>query len=147
MSSLANAIIAPGMFLSQPPIASTPSMHCAPQTVSIESAITSRDTSEYFIPSVPMEMPSLTVIVPNTWGIVPASARAAIARSASGPIPTLQGVRLLCALATPTIGLAKSASPKPTARSIERLGARWSPAVIVRLRRSLISRPPARASS
>ena len=28
---------------------------------------------EYFIPSVPMEMPSLTVIVPNIWGMLPAS--------------------------------------------------------------------------
>ena len=40
-------------------------MDCALQAVSIESAITSRDTREYFIPSVPIEMPSLTVIVPN----------------------------------------------------------------------------------
>jgi hypothetical protein len=54
----------------------------------------------------------------------------------------LQGVRLLWALATPTIGFSKSASPKPTARSIDRFGARSSPAVMARLRRSLvISRP------
>ena len=66
------AIIAPGMFLSQPPTASTPSMLCAPHAVSIESAITSRETSEYFMPSVPIEMPSLTVMVPKTWGIAPA---------------------------------------------------------------------------
>ncbi len=39
-----------------------------------------------------------------------------------GPIPTLQGVRLLWAFATPTMGLAKSASPKPTARSIDAVG-------------------------
>ena len=66
MFSRAIAIIAPGMFLSQPPIASTPSMLCAPHAVSIESAMTSRETSEYFIPSVPIEMPSLTVMVPKT---------------------------------------------------------------------------------
>jgi hypothetical protein len=36
----------PGMFLSQPPIATTPSKPCAPTTVSMESAITSRETSE-----------------------------------------------------------------------------------------------------
>ena len=65
------AIIAPGMFLSQPPIATTPSIDCAPHAVSIESAMTSRETSEYFMPSVPIEMPSLTVIVPNICGIAP----------------------------------------------------------------------------
>src|SRR5437879_10386958 len=65
------AIIAPGMFLSHPPTASTPSIHCAAHTVSTESAITSRETSEYFIPSVPIEIPSLTVIVPNNCGITP----------------------------------------------------------------------------
>ena len=59
------AIIAPGMFLSHPPTTRTPSMLCALHAVSIESAITSRDTREYFIPSVPIEMPSLTVMVPK----------------------------------------------------------------------------------
>ena len=44
------------MFLSQPPIATTPSRLSPPTTVSIESAITSRDTSEYFMPSVPIEI-------------------------------------------------------------------------------------------
>src|SRR5213080_4257936 len=69
----AMAISAPGMFLSHPPTASTPSTHWALHTVSIESAITSRETREYFIPSVPMEMPSLTVIVPKVWGMPPAA--------------------------------------------------------------------------
>ena len=89
------AISAPGMFLSHPPIATTPSIDWPLQAVSIESAITSRDTSEYFIPSVPIAMPSLTVTVPNTWGIAPAARAAACTRSASNPNPTLQGVRLL----------------------------------------------------
>ena len=44
--SMASAIMQPGMFLSQPPIATTPSKPCAPTTVSMESAITSRDTME-----------------------------------------------------------------------------------------------------
>ena len=65
MSRRAIAISAPGMFLSQPPTDSTPSMHWARHTVSIESAITSRLTSEHFIPCVPIEMPSLTVMVPK----------------------------------------------------------------------------------
>ncbi len=142
MSRRAKAIIAPGMFLSQPPMARTPSIACALQTVSIESAITSRETSEYFIPSVPMEMPSETVIVPKTCGIAPAARSASMARSARGPIPTLQGVRLLWALATPTMGFWKSASAKPTARSIDRLGARSSPSVMARLRRGVVISPP-----
>ncbi len=117
-------------------------MAWALHTVSIESAITSRETSEYFIPSVPIEMPSETVIVPKTCGIVPAARSASMARSASGAIPTLQGVRLLWALATPTMGFWKSASPKPTARSIERLGARSSPSVMARLRRRVVMSVP-----
>ena len=61
----AMAIMPPGMFLSQPPTTSTPSMHCPLTEVSIASAITSRDTSEYFMPSVPMPMPSVTVGTPK----------------------------------------------------------------------------------
>jgi hypothetical protein len=46
MSIRANAIMAPGMFLSQPPTHTTPSMLWAPQAVSMASAMTSRETSE-----------------------------------------------------------------------------------------------------
>ena len=104
----AMAISAPGMFLSHPPTASTPSTHCALHTVSIESAITSRETREYFIPSVPMEMPSLTVIVPKVWGMPPAARTAASARSARSLSLALQGVIVLCAFAMPMIGFVKS---------------------------------------
>ena len=75
------AIIAPGIFLSQPPRASTPSMLWPLHTVSMESAITSRDTSEYFMPSVPIEMPSEMVMVPNICGMAPAFFNAASALS------------------------------------------------------------------
>ena len=61
--SRASAMRQPGMFLSQPPIATTPSKPSQATTVSMESAMTSRETSEYFIPSVPMEMPSEMVMV------------------------------------------------------------------------------------
>ena len=73
-------------------------MRCAPHAVSIESAITSRDTSEYFMPSVPIEMPSLTVIVPKVCGIAPDSRSACSARRARRSSPALQGVIVLCAL-------------------------------------------------
>ena len=105
--------MAPGRFLSQPPMASTPSMNwCSASAVSgWRPAITSRDTSEYFMPSVPMEMPSVTVMVPNICGIAPARRAAASAASASGWIPALHGFIVECPLAMPTMGFSKSASP------------------------------------
>jgi hypothetical protein len=129
------AIAPAGMFLSQPPTTSTPSMSWPLTEVSIASAITSRDTSEYFMPSVPMPMPSVTVGTPNTCGIAPAAFSASIARSTSGWMPALHGFIVECPLATPTIGLSKSSSPKPTARSIARFGERATPWVIRRERR------------
>src|SRR5258708_6065416 len=127
------AIIAPGMFLSQPPTQRTPSISCPFTAVSIESAITSRETSEYFMPSVPMPMPSVTVGKPNTCGMAPAALTAATARSTSGWMPALQGFMVEWPLATPTIAFWKSPSPKPTARSIARLGERAAPWVMVLL--------------
>ena len=47
------------------------------------------------MPSVPIEMPSATVIVPKTCGITPAALSSAIARSESVWMPALHGVRLL----------------------------------------------------
>ena len=44
--SRAMAIAQPGMFLSQPPIATKPSKPAALATASMESAMISRDTSE-----------------------------------------------------------------------------------------------------
>jgi hypothetical protein len=126
----ASAIMPPGMFLSQPPTTSAPSIAWPLTEVSMASAITSRDTSEYFIASVPMPMPSVTVGKPNTCGFAPAASSAAMALSTSGWMPALQGFMVEWPLATPTIGLSKSPSLKPTARSIARLGERAAPAVI-----------------
>ncbi len=64
-------IMPPGMFLSQPPITTTPSIHWPCTQVSTQSAITSRDTSEYFMPSVPIDMPSEMVGVPKICGLAP----------------------------------------------------------------------------
>ena len=68
------AMMQPGMFLSQPGMAMQASYHWPPITVSIESAIKSRDCSEYDMPSVPIEMPSLTPIVLNRRPTSPAAA-------------------------------------------------------------------------
>src|SRR5437867_1525506 len=126
---------APGMFLSQPPTATRPSMCSALTTVSMASAMTSRETREYFMPSVPIEIASLTVGVPNVCGMAPASRSATSARDARAPSPKLHGVMLLWPFATPTMGLTKSPSSKPTARSMARLPARSTPSVVMRLRR------------
>ena len=72
------------MFLSQPPTTSTPSMHWLDTAVSMASAITSREISENFMPSVPMEMPSVTVGKPKICGMAPDWLKALQARSARG---------------------------------------------------------------
>ena len=106
----AMAIMPPGMFLSQPPITTTPSIHWPFTQVSMPSAITSRLTSEYFMPSVPMPMPSEMVGTPNTCELAFSAPIAATAASASFCSPELQGVIVEWPLATPTIGLSKSSS-------------------------------------
>jgi hypothetical protein len=67
-SSRAAAIIMPGSDLSQPASSTEPSSRSAIITVSTESAITSRETSEKCMPSWPIEMPSETEMVPNSSG-------------------------------------------------------------------------------
>jgi hypothetical protein len=97
-------IMPPGMFLSQPPMTTTPSIHWPCTQVSMQSLITSRLTRLYFMPSVPIAMPSLMVGVPNTCALPPASSMPAIAASASFCRPLLHGVMVLWPLATPTMG-------------------------------------------
>jgi len=108
------AIIAPGMFLSQPPMATKPSMPSAPTTVSIESAMTSRETSEYFMPSVPIEMPSDTVMVLKMIALPPASFAPFSDSSASWSMCMLHGVTMPQVEAMPMMGLEKSSGLKPT---------------------------------
>jgi len=67
------AMMQPGMFLSQPGRAMQASYHWAPMTVSIESAIRSRDCNEKLMPSVPIEIPSDTPIVLNRIPTNPAA--------------------------------------------------------------------------
>lgn len=106
----ASAIMPPGMFLSQPPMTTTPSIHWPCAAVSIQSAMTSRDTREYFMPSVPMDMPSEMVGVPNTCGLALAPRMASMAASARRCRPLLHGVMVEWPLATPIMGFSKSAS-------------------------------------
>ena len=58
----------PGSDLSHPASSTEPSSRSACMTVSTESAMISRLTSEKCIPSWPIAMPSLTEMVPNSSG-------------------------------------------------------------------------------
>src|SRR2546426_12308722 len=107
------AMSAPGMFLSHPPTATNPSMPMQPTTVSMESAMTSRETSEYFIPSVPIEMPSETVMVSKMMALPPASLAPDSAMRASWSRCMLHGVTMLQVEAMPMRGLEKSSGLKP----------------------------------
>ena len=71
--SRASAIAPAGSVLSQPTSTTRPSNEWPRVTVSMESAMTSRLTSEPRIPSVPIATPSETEIVLNSIGVPPAS--------------------------------------------------------------------------
>ncbi len=118
--SLAKAIIAPGIFLSHPPIVITPSYPRQPTTVSMESAMTSRDTREYFIPVVPIEIPSETVIVLNSIPLRFSLTNDLLTMSARPLICILHGVTCAPIEAMPTRGFLKSSSVSPTPLSIDR---------------------------
>jgi hypothetical protein len=96
------AITQPGMFLSQPGIEMFASYHCAPITVSIESAIRSRDWSEYFIPSVPIDVPSETPTVLNRRPTRPASFTPSFTAAARSSRCMLHGLPSNQTLAMPT---------------------------------------------
>ncbi len=133
-SSRAAAISIPGSDLSHPASRTDPSSRSAIITVSTESAMTSRETSEKCIPSWPMEMPSETEMVPNSNGYPPAENTPSLTAPASRSSDRLHGVISFHELATPICGLAKSSSPMPTARSIPRAAAFSRPSVTSRLR-------------
>ena len=127
--SRAIAIIAPGMFLSHAATTSSPSMPSAIVTVSMESAITSRLTSDAFIPSVPIEIPSLTVIVPNMNGTAFAAHTPSFTLSARRVRWTLQGVTSEARFPIATNGLLISSSVSPTALSMALAGALCGPSL------------------
>ena len=82
---------------------------------STESAITSRDTSEEFMPSWPMAMPSVTVMVQNSRGVPPPSFTPFLADWAWRISAMLQGAASFQQDATPTKGWWISVSVSPIA--------------------------------
>src|SRR2546430_2628930 len=123
------AITAAGIVLSQPTIKTRPSKRWPRVTSSIESAITSRLTSEAFIPSVPIETPSDTAMVLNSMGVPPAARIPAFTFSARRRWLKLQGMVSIQLCPTPISGLLRSSRVKPIARSMARAPARSSPSV------------------
>ncbi|CAH0309050.1 hypothetical protein SRABI128_04443 [Microbacterium sp. Bi128] len=132
----------PGSDLSQPARSTEPSIRSACMTVSTESAMTSRETSEKCMPSWPIEMPSETEMVPNCSGYPPPECTPSLAPWARRSRLRLQGVISFQLDAMPIWGLSQSSSPMPTPRSIPRDVVASMPSVMTRLR-GLMSISPA----
>src|SRR3954447_12764864 len=135
MSRRASAITAAGIVLSQPTTHTSPSKRCPRATSSIESAISSRETSDARIPSLPIDTPSETAIVLNSIGVPPARRMPSFTWRASTRWLRLHGIVSIHDVATPISGRARSASVKPAPLSIARAGARSGPSVSAALRR------------
>ncbi len=114
--SRAMAMTMAGIVLSQPEMPTKPSRRWPRTTSSTESAITSRLTSEAFMPSVPIAIPSVTEIVLNSMGVPPAARMPSFTFSAIFRWFELHGVSSIQQWATPTSGRDRSSSVKPTAR-------------------------------
>src|SRR5215470_16669556 len=132
-------IITPGKVLSQPPKPIRASYASPCTTASIESAISSRDNSENFMPSWFMLMPSETEIVVNSRGVPPASATPSLAASTWKPWVMLHGVCSPFIETTPIIGFWIAASSSPIARMKARCGVRASPSRVMSERSFLIA--------
>ena len=129
MSRRASAITAAGIVLSQPTRQTRPSKRWPRATSSIESAITSRETSEARIPSVPMETPSETETVLNSIGVPPAARTPVFTCCANSRWLKLHGIVSIQVVAMPTSGRARSSSVSPIPLSMARAGARSGPSV------------------
>ena len=136
----------PGTILSQLGMQSSASSWCASITVSTESAISSRDGSEYFMPPCPMAMPSSTPMVLNSKGTPPALRISSLAIRPYSCRKKWPGMMSMWLLAMPMKGLSKSSSLRPTARSRLRWGARSNPFLIVSERIVKVVTPPGAAS-
>ena len=86
----------------------------------MESAITSLETNEYFIPCVPIDIPSDTVMVLKRTPLHSEASIDSSTKLANSFICMLHGVTLDHVEAIPTNGFAKSAVSNPTPLSMER---------------------------
>src|SRR6476660_6325321 len=130
MSRRASAIAAPGIVLSHPTSTTRASKRLPRDTSSIESAITSRLTSEVRMPAEPIVIPSEIDTVLNSIGVPPAARIPALTDTASSRRWKLHGPISIHVLSTPTTGRFRSARVNPAAWSIARAGARLGPSVM-----------------
>jgi hypothetical protein len=86
-----------------------------------------QDTSKYFMPLVPIEMPSEMVMVLKITALPSALLTPTAAASASLLMCILHGVTMLQVDATPICGFLKSSLLKPTACNMARFGSRSMP--------------------
>ena len=94
---------------------------------SIESAMSSREQSEYFMPLCPMAIPSQTPITGNTTGFPPFSRTPALTASAILSSSICPGMISFCADTMPTIGIFISLSVQPRAFISDLFGALETP--------------------
>ncbi len=134
MFSRSAASSMPGVILSQLEMHTSASAQWALAMYSTASAISSREGSEYSMPSWPIAMPSSTAMV---WNSRPTPPAAAISCATSAPRSfrcTWPGTNWVYELQTAMIGLVKSSSVMPVARHSARAPAMRRPAVVVRER-------------
>ena len=77
------------------------------------SAMTSRETSDVFMPVVPIVTPSEMAIVLSSIGVPPAARMPSLTFAASARWLKLHGIVSIQQWATPMIGLASASSSKP----------------------------------
>ena len=121
------AMTIPGTILSQLGMHTMPSKQCASIIVSTQSAISSREGSEYFIPACPMAIPSSTPMVLNSKGTPPAARTASLTSLPKLCRWTCPGTMSIYELTMAINGLPISASVTPVALSRARWGARSMP--------------------
>ena len=126
-STRTSAIADAGIVLSQAHRVTSASNMWPRATSSIESAMTSRLTSEVFMPSVPIVMPSEMAIVLNSIGFAPAALMPFFNGAARSRSPKLHGIVSVHTFETPTKGLPMSSAAKPIAYRNERAPARSRP--------------------
>ncbi len=75
--------------------------------------MTSRETSDVFMPDVPIVMPSEIAMVLSSIGVPPASRMPSLTLLASARRWKLQGIVSIQVEATPMIGLDRASASKP----------------------------------
>ena len=127
MFTRAAAMSRPGTFLSQAATITRPSNGCAVAIASTLSAMSSRETSEYFMPLWPIARPSQTAMAGKTMGTPPPRATPCFTASVILSRKTCPGTMSFCEETTPMSGRSISASQRPRALRSARWGAALMP--------------------